>query len=259
MKVKGIGIFLLSMSLYAHAMESSELWKGTKTGRYSLALEKLFDKWSVDRSRLHFDSKISEVKLSAIPSPDDGTYVGIEAVTSISASLDQTIKVLSDIKNYKAIYPDLELIEEIQSQNIDHVIHWKFGGPLGTHTVYDTVQRIRQIGKDKAALIYRLSKSEEVLDADGVIFLEEHEGITKYLSIDFFNAKWGIAGTLFKNKIWSTACENTGKATVNIRGAAESSKKITGHDSEKVLVNCGAMENRKTQEGFEKLSANIFD
>jgi hypothetical protein len=245
------------------AFEHDGLWKFTKSGKYSVEAAKFYEIWVTGKKHLKGEYFPTEINMTGIQTPGDDTYVGIMAKTQISADLPHMLAILKNIKEYVSIYPDLDKVDllknEVSKIFTDQQIYWKFSGPLGTHTIYETIQRVIKIDDKRAALIYQLTKSDDVLDSDGFVFLEEDaKGKTKYLSVDFFNAKWGIAGTFFKDKIWSTTCENTSKATKALMQKAQISQ-LPGASAEKVLMKCPDMANRKTLEAFEKISSNILD
>jgi hypothetical protein len=210
------------------------------------------------------------LKLGAIPTLDDGTYIGVWAKTEIYASPEAIAKVLGDIPNYLNVYQDLEKVSVVQTDPTDTVIDWMFSGPLGTKTKYQTVQKLSNFTPKRSALIYGLKKSDKVTASDGIIFIQEESGTSYYLSIDFFNADWGGLAKLFTGTIWKETCVSTAKTTFIIKYLAENSKeeapvkqvklnRANGYDSEMVSQICSEMENRKKQKEFEKQILEILD
>ncbi len=243
-------IFLiLLLPPYLNASEKSP-------GKYATKIAEYKKTWMLLATELNVPEGTDELKIQTINTPEDSTYVGVMAKTTFSAKLSIVLKVLRDIASYKNAYLGLDEVsfENIVPNSFD--IHWKFSGPMGTHTVYETTQTVSEITKTKGILTYNLKKSEDVLDANGFIFLQEKDGATKYLSVDFFNAKWGMAGTFFKNKIWETTFENTKKTTLTMKTEAE---KTNGKSSGKVSENFVGLDEREKQKTFESLEADIFD
>lgn len=251
-------MFLLGSALLADEkpqLSSEQL----KPGRYVKKIEEFEHHWAQPEVRLNVSEKESDLNLQSIKTPDDSTYVGILAKTQVKSKLVDLLNVLKDVSVYTSIYPGLDEIKFTNPKANEYQIHWKFSGPMGSHIVYDTIQNIVEINPRKATLTYHLQKSDDVLETDGFIFLEEVGPTVKYLSVDFFNAKWGIAGTFFKNKIWGSTYENTEKATLAIKSKAEMLTGPNAKSFEKVSVNYFGLDDREKQKTFENLESDIFD
>jgi hypothetical protein len=250
--------FLLIFTLIANASEKVDPWDHAKKSHYSKKIEELYSRWSEPERNLNVTENSSQLDLQSIRTDGDKTYVGILAKTLVKSTINDVIKVLRDVGAYQKIYPDLDEVSFKVDPPNDYEIHWKFSGPMGTHTIYDTIQSVERLGPSKAALIYQLKKSDDVLETDGFIFLQEAVGTTKYLSVDFFNAKWGVAGTFFKDKIWETTFDNTKKATLAIKTLAEKLNR-TSEPDEKVSVNYFGLDDREKQKTFEVRANEFFD
>jgi hypothetical protein len=248
---------LQNESLFASDQVSR--WPNLKEGRYTEKIETLLNRWKSSKVHIHVSEKQNQLLLQTIPTLKDSTYLGIMAKTTIGSKLANVVKILIDVGGYKSIYPDLDEVSFKKVEAADFEIHWKFSGPMGSHTVYDTLQRVSEFDKSKGDLVYQLKKSDDVLDSDGFILLEEKDGLTKYISVDFFNAKWGIAGSLFKGKIWETTFDSTKKATLAIKSQAEKIQNSNDSHPEKVLVNYVGLDDREKQKTFENLEPEIFD
>jgi hypothetical protein len=212
---------LVILTVQANAFDKAGPWSEAKDGHYTKKIAELYDQWSRSQNNLNVTEKSDHLSLEGIRTEGDKTYVGILAKTFVKSSINDLIKVLQEIGAYQKIYPDLDEVSFKADPSNDFEIHWAFSGPMGTHTIYDTVQRVQRVGPSRGALIYQLKKSDDVIETDGLIFLQESGKNSKYLSVDFFNAKWGIAGSFFKNKIWETTFDNTQKATLAIKSRSK--------------------------------------
>src|ERR1035438_2824903 len=92
-------IFLIFIGNQALAFERGELWKDVKSGLYSTTVQSAYDKWFKEPRRLSFPNS-DKVKLQAIPTEGNDTYIGMMAQATIHGNLDQVIAVLNDIKGY---------------------------------------------------------------------------------------------------------------------------------------------------------------
>ena len=227
-------------------------------GKYYNKLREWTELWKDPNAKLNPLVDSNQMKIQSIQTINDKTYVGLLAKTLINAKLADVLTVLQKIENYKMIYPGLDGIGFTQAQDDSFDIHWKFSGPLGTHTVYDTTQKITKLSPSKALLVYHLKNSKDVLETDGLVFLEENNGKVEYVSVDFFNAKWGMAATFFEETIWKTSFDNTQKATLAIKTEAEKISNPGETVSPKVIVSFIGLVDRAKQKTFENLASEIF-
>ena len=228
------------------------------SGKYFQTIQEWTERWKNPGSDLKPSLNPNEMIIQSIRTIGDKTYIGLLAKTLINAKLADVLSVLQNIDQYKKIYPGLDEISFVPAQNDQFDIHWKFSGPMGTHTVYNTIQKITKLGAFKAFLIYHLKNSKDVLETDGFVFLQETNGKTEYVSVDFFNAKWGLAATFFEETIWKTSFDNTQKATLAIKNEAEKISKPGEAATQKVSVNFIGLADRAKQKTFENLAAEIF-
>ncbi len=252
--------FLVSLLFFgssALAFEKGDLWVNAKDGKYTKLMQTTYDHWLTSAQKIK-NPLGNELLLSVVPTEGNKTYIGIIGQMTIQSSLQEVLQVLRKVDEYQKIYVDLEKVTLTNTAGADQCIDWNFKGPMGTHTQYQTVQRIDSLNK-KAALIYQLKKSAEVLENDGFILLEETALGVHFFSVDFLNAKWGFFGKMFKNQIWNTTCENTVKALTAIKKLAEDKnpKKIKSEIGKD--FDCGKIKNRKEQKSFENLVVEILD
>ncbi len=259
-------VFLFSSETFA--FEKTELWKNTISDRYSKQLEELSQNWS----SIKFLNPDKFMTVQPIPTAEDATYVGILSQINIDAPLKEVRAVLADISNYVHIYQGLDKVETKATTKDDSVIYWVFSGPLGTKTKYTTVQHLGSLTPQKGFLFYQLKESPDVTVADGAMFLEEKEGKTKFMSIDFFNAHWGTIGSLFKTEIWRETCYSTAKFAFALKKMSElkalkgeelfkkiAAKSENGYDPKLVSSYCEKMRDRKNYKAFERLVDEIVD
>jgi hypothetical protein len=251
--------FLLISHQSAFALEKkAEPTNSIHPGIYADKIRELSDRWIKPETDLNHSLPLSEMKIQSIKTTGDKTYVGILAKALIKAKLENVLSVLKNIDAYKKIYPGLDEISFVGGQDDKTDIHWKFSGPMGTHTVYNTIQRVIEVTPNKALLVYRLKDSKDVRETDGFIFLQESNGLTKYLSVDFFNANWGLAGTFFEDTIWKTSFDNTQKASLAIKSEAEKLSNPKETEAQKVSVSFIGLDDRAKQKTFENLASEIF-
>ncbi len=265
-------IFLASalalLSPSALAFEKTELWKNAISDRYSKQLEELSQNWS----SIKFLNPDQFLTVQPIPTADDATYVGILSQIIIEAPLKEVRAVLADTSNYVHIYQDLDKVETKATTKDDNLIAWVFSGPLGTKTKYTTVQHLGTLTPQKSFLFYQLKESPDVTVADGAMFLEEKDGKTKFMSVDFFNAHWGTIGSMFKTEIWRETCYSTAKFAFALKKMSElktlkgeellkkiAAKSENGYDPKVVSSYCEKMRDRKNYKAFEKLVDEIVD
>jgi hypothetical protein len=241
-------IFLLFIAAMA------EPQKDIKVGRYTQPLQALTQRWLKGDS-LKAALPMKSIFLQAIPTEGDENYVGVMVRFTGQGKIADLEKTFSDIQAYPQFYPDLEKIEANPPRGADQSIHWRFNGPFFSHVEYRTRQKITKIGANKLLISYNLTGGDQdILESDGLVFVEAVGDKLNYFSIDFFNAKWGKLAFLYKNKIWQTSCANTLKTTQEIFKASG----IAYSSSSPDRANCSASLRQKAAT-FEKLSNDVFD
>lgn len=264
-RLKNVAVFaflILCISLRAMAFD-------VIPGKHKAVIDRVYRDWAVGRKNIRGAGLPMPLQLGAIPTEGDDTYLGIWAKTEIHAGQEDVLKILKDVSNYRYIYPDAKKITVIQDDKNGTVIDWAFGGPFGITTHYETVQSTKKFDPVRGGQIYGLKKIGKVTASDGLTFLQEVEGTSYYVSVDFFNASWGGLAKLFATKIWKETCDSTAKTTFLIKAMSERLKKgqapkkieltgANGYDSEKISRICSEMADRKSHKGFDDQISDIL-
>ncbi|MGZ3698944.1 MAG: hypothetical protein ACXWP5_12495, partial [Bdellovibrionota bacterium] len=129
------------------------------------------------------------------------------------------LALLRDESQFAEIYPELYRAAIPHRDPTSDVVDWIYRGPMGIKTRYTTRQEAKMVTPERGFFLYSLEDSPDVLVASGAILVERQGEITRFISIDFFNAKWGFLAKLFRERLWVDSCRATATTTRVLTGA----------------------------------------
>jgi hypothetical protein len=176
----------------------------------------------------------------------DDLYVGVGQSMRIQAPFARVEAILDDIDHYKDLFRDFKDIHVITRDGGLLHTYWEQKVPLFfiPNVKYEMTYLIDASSPDRRIYRYQLSNPSDVKQSDGFIMIhKEDEGFTRYVEYDFFNAEWGAAKVLGKDKLWREAVEGFAVSDQAIKLKAENptwpSEKVrseSGHFIPKNLI-----------------------
>jgi hypothetical protein len=163
------------------------------------------------------------VWLSALSTPDNPYYIGVEQVMAIEAPVARVDHVLRDIDHYVDYFPGYKDIHVVSRDGQRFLTSWEqiIPIPLVSNVKYDMRYGIDESQPGRVIFRYQLQDSNRLKVSDGVIVLEGKGDHTRYTEYDFFDADYGIAKAFGSDRIWSDSLEGFYLSDVGIKLRAE--------------------------------------
>ena len=210
----------LGLVVPAHAETSefstvkSEVWEH---------LSKLAKKHSSEPVKLGH----STIELECFNLKDQDLYMGFKQVMEINASIKRIESVISDFETYPDIFLDLAETKVISKNGNLSKIYWEQSIPLPLvpNIKYEMIYAYETPAHKQRLIHYHLHESGKIKFSDGFILLKElSESKTLYIEYDFFDADWGPAKILGKNKLWKDALEGLAHSDLAIKLKSENAE-----------------------------------
>lgn len=168
-------------------------------------------------------AQASGVGLTCIATPGDGKYVGVVQRMEIAASLAEVDAVLADVSHYRDLFPGLVDVHEVPGSRDGnrYVTAWEQRVPLFfvPNTRYELTYLVSRIGGERIVYRYRLARSRDLTNSDGVVVLEAAgPSRTRFTEYDFFNARWGL---LPERAVWRESLRGSVASDLAIKLKAE--------------------------------------
>ncbi|MBI3542780.1 MAG: hypothetical protein HY075_05835, partial [Deltaproteobacteria bacterium] len=169
------------------------------------------------------ESRVS-VKLVAFESPGHPKAIGVGQAMLVSAPLADVKKVLEDFGHYKELFFQFKDARAVERDGNRVITYWEQSIPLPfvPNTKYTNYFYIDDRDPTRVFYRYQLKESGSLLYSDGLIAIEKIDArSTRYTEYDFFDADWGIAGSLAPARIWRDSLRDIYYSDIAIKLRAE--------------------------------------
>lgn len=197
----------------------------------TLAIDALVAHWPPRDLSRQIASEDRPVRIRTWTTPGNDLYMGIEQTLTIGASLEKVEAVLDDFGRYQEIFPDYKDVHVVSRQGDRVRVSWEQKVPLFfvPNVRYETVYEMDKSLPDRRVYRYQLWKQGQLRYSDGLIVLERRIKIGKpestfYFELDFFDADWGPAKMLGRDKLWRKTVDGLFLSDVAVKLKAENPK-----------------------------------
>jgi hypothetical protein len=149
----------------------------------------------------------NKISLICLDINEDKNYVGLWHSLNINAPVKEVISILLNFNDYAQIFDGIEKAKIIKKIGADDfLVEFENKSPffLIPNIHYQMEYKISAM-HNGTFFRYHLSKNypqKNIVFSDGLIYLQEVDGVTKFYELDFFKANWGVLETLASAKIW---------------------------------------------------------
>lgn len=198
------------------------------------------------------------IHLSCFEIPGDKLYIGLWHGLIINAPLKDTVTVLDDFGKYAEVFDGIADTKIIKKLAPDRwLIEFEDKSPVFfmSNVHYQMEYQLISIASGKIYK-YHLSNlypQKNIVNSDGLIFLKEENGKTKFYELDFFKANWGVLGNLAGPNIWKDSVKELAVSDLELKYKAENLKITPTEKKEKIQQ---ALKLIKEDELFDKCVAN---
>jgi hypothetical protein len=184
-------------------------------------------------------SSLDNISLACLETTDSKNYIGLWHNLTIKAPLKDVANILENFNNYPDFFEGIEnskLIKKIDQFN--YLVEFENKSPVFfiPNIQYQMEYKISDL-KNGKFFRYHLSSlypQKNIIFSDGVIYLTEVNGVTKFYELDFFKADWGIAEKLASTKIWPDSIKELVISDFELKIKAENLK-ITKNEKQNAV------------------------
>ncbi len=168
----------------------------------------------------------SDVALRCWTTPGNELYIGLDQRFTVDAPLARVREVLDDFDHYREFFKgfrDIHVIPNSRSANRLEV-YWEQIIPIFfiPNAKYESIYQIDGDDPRRAVYRYQLKQPAALKASDGFVYLKKDgDNKTDYIEYDFFDADWGAAKILGREKIWKDSIEGMLQSDLAIKLKAE--------------------------------------
>jgi hypothetical protein len=154
-----------------------------------------------------FSGLTDKISLVCLDTDEGKNSIGLWHSLNINAPVKEVISILLNFNDYSQIFDGIEKAKIIkQTGTEEFMVEFENKSPffLIPNIHYQMEYKISSV-KRGTFFRYHLSKNypqKNIVFSNGLIYLQEEDGVTKFYELDFFKANWGILETLAGSKIW---------------------------------------------------------
>jgi hypothetical protein len=171
---------------------------------YTQILLKAHKDWATLQAHIPAE-EADPLTIRCIETPGEEFYVGLEQHMTVAAPMESVDKVISDLDNYKNLFPGFEDVKIIEKNENLWTSEWEQIIPVFfiPNIKYQMSYLIDHSQKDRSFYRYQLKESGNIYHFDGLIVLERvNTKRTKYTEFDFYNANYGPLKVFAPSSIW---------------------------------------------------------
>jgi hypothetical protein len=202
-------------------------------GVHSIYTEPLFELLStIVKAPTDGSVTTQPIRLQAWETPGNELYIGLEQRMSIDAPLSEVQAVIDDINHYKDLFPGYKDVHIVSQDRNQIVTYWEQVIPLFfvPNAKYEMIYSVDSGESGRRVYRYQLKKASVLKASDGFVLISKNgENKTSYVEYDFFDAEWGAAKIMGRDKIWTDAVEGIALSDLAIKLKSEN----TGWSHEK--------------------------
>lgn len=197
--------------------------------KYADELTKLLKQWPkgtsfTDVTLVGEKDQFFPLKIRCISTEGNDYYIGLAQKMIVDAPFARVETVVDHFSDYVGMFDGLVHVEMVSADGNKLVTSFEENIPI-PFVPNEKDQMIYIISKPKEGFkIYRygLKESNHLTKSDGFIVLEaQPEGKTIYTEYDFFDADWGIAKSVGRDKIWQDSVEGLLQSDLALKLASE--------------------------------------
>lgn len=217
--------FSISNSLLA--VSRAQAGEGSLGGvetTYTAKMAQLSQRPELKAQSLIRASATASIAIQAFSTAGNDLYMGVGQHEIIQAPLEKVDALVAAINDYLELFPSFKTIR-IKSQEGDRLLtFWEQRIPLFfvPNVKYEMIYLFQRQAPDLKIFHYQLKSAGDLKASDGFIRLDRLEGSkTLYTEIDFFDADWGPASIVGKDKLWSDSLEGMAQSDLAMKFKAE--------------------------------------
>ena len=185
---------------------------GGKASRYTPILVRIAKNWPpFSRDEELPPAPSTPMSLRCFSTPGSPFFVGVRERMWVRASLGAVDSVLSDINHYADLFPGYKEVRIVHADGNRLLTRWEQIIPVFflPNVIYDLNYVIDRSHSDKIIYRFQLSSGDHIRSSDGLIVVEPvTPSLTRYTEYDFWDADYGLLGTLAPGRIWRESVED---------------------------------------------------
>jgi hypothetical protein len=179
------------------------------------------------------------IQLTCLETNEQKLYIGLWHSLKINSPLKDAALVLEDFEKYPEVFEGIINSKVIKTTDSKKwLVEFENKSPVFflPNIRYQMEYKMLSVksGKLYKYHLSNLYPQSNITNSDGLIFLKEENGVTKFYELDFFNANWGIAGKLAGSNIWSDSINELAVSDLELKLRAENFKISSEEKKEKV-------------------------
>lgn len=196
-----LSFILITLSFFSAVNAEETIVKSI----YTTPIDEITETKLTDLS-FKFSKSDENIHLACLETDAVKNYIGLWHGFTINAPLKIVATILDDFNNYPIYFEGIVSAKIIQKNPKDILVQFENKSPVFfvPNIVYQMNYSIESL-KQKKIYRYHLSsmyKQSNIHFSDGLIYLGEDNGKTKFYELDFFNANLGIAEKFASSRIW---------------------------------------------------------
>jgi len=219
-----MGIVLLEPASWGQDSFDALLSREPEPARssYSKILQDLSQHWE---ARKFETDKNLPILIRRFQSSDNPFAIGLEATMVINAPFERVEKALDQKEFYSELFPSFSHIQVISQDEKETATYWERSVPFPfvPNVKYILVTK-KEIIRDRRIYSTHLRYGNYLKYNDAILVIEKDisdPSKTLYTEFSFYNADWGIAQSIFPDKIWRGNIEGFVNSDITLKLRAE--------------------------------------
>lgn len=148
-----------------------------------------------------------KISLKCLETQEGQYYIGLAHSLTINSPAKEVASIIETFNQYPVVFEGIEDAKIMKKMDLENIIvEFENKSPAFfiPNIRYQMEYKIipTHTGKIYKYHLSNLLPQKDILFSDGVMFLEEKNGVTRFYEIDFFNANWGLAEKIAGSRIW---------------------------------------------------------
>lgn len=168
------------------------------------------------------------VVIHGIRNPKNSTYIGTHRQLIVEAPLESVASTIENFEKYSSFLKDLKVVRCLSKESNKITTFWERFVPVFfmPNIKYEMVYLLdRTSVRHRIFYRYQLKSSNMLSFSDGLIILTQFDQpsvkSTFLEAVDFFDARWGLVGSVGSEKIWHDSLEGSYQNDVIFKTVAE--------------------------------------
>ena len=224
--------FILMILVFTFSCKARAFSQAIVKSIYSSQIDELSESQISELIVKNPSRRDQKITLTCLASDSFKYYIGLWHSLAINAPLKQVAEVLDNFNHYSEVFEgikDAKIIKKNGPENM--IVEFENKAPVFfvPNIHYQMEYEIFPL-KKKIIYKYHLSslfKQKNILFSDGLMFLEEVNGVTMFYELDFFNANWGLVEKMAGPSIWHDSIKELVVSDFELKIKAENPKNST--------------------------------